>query len=489
MVVNTVLKNTVALFLAEIFGYLLSFFLIVAIARYLGDAGLGIYSFAFAFTGLFLILSDPGLSSLVIRDVSRDKSKAERYFENVASIKLILGIISMLLPIIIIFFIEKSVEIVVVVIIAAVASFFTRYIYAFTAFFKAYEKMEYEFWTRVVERVIAVSLGIYLLMKGYGLIALMLVFLLSYSASFLLAAIIFAKNKIAKFRLKADFALWKGLVKNALPFWMTALFITLYFKIDTVMLSLMQNYVVTGWYSAAYKIIDMFSKAPFIVVIALFPAMSRLHAKSKEVLRSVYKRSFYYLFMLAFPLGIGMWLIASRVILFIYKEAFSESAVVLQILVIALVFIFVNYLMGYLLDSIKKQVLFTIATGIGLFINVTLNLILIPLYSYIGASIATVITEVAVFGLLFYFTKKEGYPINLAEILPKPVMAGVIMGLFISQFYMLHLFLLIFLSIIIYFGVLYLIKGIGKEETGIIKSFIKEGFSAVVGRLNKFKQD
>ena len=75
-------KNIGALFISDTIGSILSFLLVVFIARYLGDVGLGKYSFAFAFVGLFMALSDLGTEKFVVREIAKDRSKIEKYSKN-----------------------------------------------------------------------------------------------------------------------------------------------------------------------------------------------------------------------------------------------------------------------------------------------------------------------------------------------------------------------------------------------------------------------
>ena len=76
--VQTIAKNTGVLLVSQIASYIIGFFYIMYTARYLGTAGFGILSFALAFTGIFGVFSDLGLSTLTVREVARDKSLASK---------------------------------------------------------------------------------------------------------------------------------------------------------------------------------------------------------------------------------------------------------------------------------------------------------------------------------------------------------------------------------------------------------------------------
>ena len=83
-------KNSAFIFLGDAIGAILQLILVVYLIRCLGDVTFGKYAFAFAFTSLFTILSDLGLSVLSIREIARDTSKAGEYLTNI-SIKELIG--------------------------------------------------------------------------------------------------------------------------------------------------------------------------------------------------------------------------------------------------------------------------------------------------------------------------------------------------------------------------------------------------------------
>jgi len=88
--VQRIAKNTGVLLVSQIASYILGFFFVMYTARYLGAAGFGILSFALAFTGIFGVFADLGLSTLTIGEVARDKSLASDYLGNIAVMKVIL---------------------------------------------------------------------------------------------------------------------------------------------------------------------------------------------------------------------------------------------------------------------------------------------------------------------------------------------------------------------------------------------------------------
>ncbi len=85
-------RNSIILFGSNIISKSFTFFYIIFMARHLGKSDFGVFSFAFAFCGLFVLLTDLGLDKLTVREVSRDKQAAEKYIGNFVLIKIILGV-------------------------------------------------------------------------------------------------------------------------------------------------------------------------------------------------------------------------------------------------------------------------------------------------------------------------------------------------------------------------------------------------------------
>lgn len=467
-----IIKNAGLLFAADLASKFLSFFLVVAIARYLGDAGLGKYSFAFAFAGLFAIFADLGLSTYLTREIARDKEKAARYASNMLMLKLILAAFTLLPPLVVINFIEQSPEVRQAVYIVALATAFLNLNNVFSTLFASHEKLEYTALATILERILTVGLGLLLLFAGKGLIGLVTAYLVSYLIVLVVSGII-AYKKTSAFSLGFDRELWKHMLKSSLPFWFTTIFITIYFRIDTVLLQMMTSYQQVGWYNAAYKALDALYFIPSAVVTATFPVMSRLHDSNKELLQKLYKRAFYYLVVLAIPIATGIMLLSDRIIKFIYGSGFEQAAPALQILIWAEAMIFISTLAGYLLNSINRQLVFTYTAAAATLLNIGANLILIPKYGYMGAAIATVLTEAMVLIVLYHSAKTNGYGADLTKSFLKPTIAALAMAATLLLLDFMPILVLIPIGAAAYFAVLFLIRGIGKDEISIVRE-IKE---------------
>ena len=200
--------------------------------------------------------------------------------------------------------------------------------------------------------------------------------------------------------------------------------------------------------------------------------MSESFKNSRHRLIQSYRLSVKYLLLMSIPVAVGTVIIADKLILLIYDASFVNSATVLRILIWTLVFTSVNSVLLTLLISIDRQKLNLFSTGLCAIVNVLLNFILIPIISYTGASIATLLTSVVLFIISFYHLSRHLHTIPIHKIIIKPVISSLLMGVFVYYFIHLNIFLLVFMAILIYISTLMILKTFSKEDVRIFKQIL-----------------
>ena len=474
--VQRIAKNTAVLLVANIISKVLGFFYVMYTARYLGAEGFGILSFALAFTGIFGVLTDLGLSPLTVREVARDKSLAKKYLNNISVMKTILVTITFALIAIVINLLgypEQTIKVVYLISLSVVFNSFTGIFYSI---FRAFEKMEYQSLGQILNSAIMLFGVFFAISRGFSVFGFAsLYFMISVVA--LVYSFVISIWKFVKPKMEVDWSFWRPTIKEALPFGLTGAFITIYLWIDSVMLSLMKGDEVVGWYNAAYRIILILLFIPSAFNSAVFPIMSRFYVSSKSSLKFIFEKHFKYMLIIGFPIGVGITLLADRIVLLIFGAEYIPSIIALQILTWAIVFIFARTAFERVLESANKQIIVTKVFGGCALLNIILNLILIPKYSYIGAAVATLITDFAVFALIFVWSLKIGYSISnkqFIEVISKVISASLLMGVFIEYFRDQNLFILVFTTIIIYFGLILLIKCFDKDDIRLFKKLFSK---------------
>jgi O-antigen/teichoic acid export membrane protein len=462
-------KNVSFLYAANVINRILNLVLFIYIARYLGDTGLGQYSFILAFVGLFSIIHTFGFNPIISRSVARDKEKASTYVSNVVILRMGLFVITTLLIAVSINLLGYPQRIVKLVYLYMIASYLTSISTAFRALFIAYEKMEYEAFLTTANRLITVPLTILALVYGYGLEGAIAVLLLSGVFDFLISLFI-ANTRIKRIKFELDIGLCRKLFALAMPFVFLGVFNTIYHSVDIVMLSKIAGDSATGWYNAAYRLLNALLFVPAVFMGALFPVMSRFFASSRDSLVLAYRKSFQYLLMLALPLAVGVTLLADRIIIRIYGDVFVNSIAVLQILAWSTALVFLNNVFLTTLMSINRERTNTKILASGVILNVVLNFLLIPKYLHIGASIATLVAEVTFFVLASYSLARSLHFLPIHKLAFKPVIATLAMAAFVLYLReIITLFVVIPMAAVLYFAVLFLIHGFSGEDLELVK--------------------
>jgi O-antigen/teichoic acid export membrane protein len=472
--IQRIAKNTLVFAVAQVVSYLLDFFFIMFIARYLGAEAFGILSFALAFTAIFIVLSDLGLQQLTTREVARDKSLTPKYLGNITIIKLILVVITFGLITLTINLLGYPQQTITVVYLVGLSLIFNAFTQMFNSIFQAYERIEFMSLGQVLRAILLLGGALLGISQGFSVFGFALLYPI---VNILVLGYSFAVS-IKKFvlpKIEIDFSFWKSSLREALPFGLTAIFVTIYFYIDTVMLSLMKGDTVVGWYNAAYRSVYVLLFIPGAYFASIYPVMSRFFVSSAKSLRLIYERSSRLIFMLALPIATGITLLAGRIILLIFGAEYASSIIALQILIWAVFFSFITNTPLWTLNSINKQRIVTGIAFLGMVLNIILNLILIPGLSYIGASIATVATEFLCFTLLFYYAARLfGNPLSL-NFIAKTILSSSIMALYVIYCgKLMNIGLVIFTAAVIYMLLLLLLRAFSKEDVSMIRRLISK---------------
>lgn len=480
--IQRVAKNISVLYVAYIVTALSGLLLSVLIARKLGDVTFGKYSFTLNFAALFAVLPI-GFDTLLARDVARDKSLAPKYMGNLVILKALLYLIIISLIAFVLNLIDYPHDVTTAILIFGISFGFTALADTFKMVFQAFERMEYQALLVIARQIVIVSLGLTAVFLGYGLIAIASIFAVGSIVDLILSFSICDK-KFAKPKIEIDIDFWKKATKVALPLVFIPLAAIIYTKIDIVMLSTMKGDAIVGWYSAAYNLVLALKGFPSIFLTALFPLMAQFFVSSPASLKAVCEKSTNYLFIIGLPIAVGTTILADKIILLFYGSQFTNSIIALQILAWDILLFFLYQVLAYMIVSIDKQNQMSTAAGACAGINIILNLLLIPSLSYVGAGIATIATESILLGSYFYILSKHLYRLPLRKIVVKPLISCSIMALFIHFYSSINLAALITSAAVLYFAVLYLMKGGSPDDINLIKAALRMSKDTVEPRFN-----
>ena len=470
--IQKISKNVGLVFVSQILTYVLAFFTVVYTARYLGADGFGILSLALSIGAIFGVFADMGISTLMVRELARDRSLTGKYVLNGLLMKFLLSFVTFSLVFLAVHAIgynwTESIIIYLITLSVIISSYYTF----LNAIFQANERMEYLSLANIINSVVLLVgtlLGIYL---GLNIVYFAVVYVVT-SIVVLIYCIGIYFWSFSGIELKLNFGFWTTTLKEAWSLGIITLSGMLYTYVDSIMLSIFKGAEAVGWYSAAYRLMYIALMLPNAINIAVYPVMSRLYSSSSsQSLKLLYERYFKYMLIVGIPLGFGTSILAKQIILLLYGSGYEPSIIALQILVWTIVFTFAGAAYIQLLQSINKQLIITKISIICLIINIVINLILIPPYNYVGASIATLITETVLVSYIIYVSYKLGYGVSSKVVLKdlsRILVSTIVMSLFLVFFINSNFFLLVLGGIFVYFIVLYLVKGIDDIDMYIIR--------------------
>jgi O-antigen/teichoic acid export membrane protein len=470
--VGRVISNTFWLLLQRTGGRVLTFLLMLYLARGLGSLGFGKLIFAISFTSLFLILSDLGITTLVVREVARYREKGSEYVGKTATLKFLLSIFTFSVIAISLNIMNIPSDTRVVAYLMGGCIIFENMGGFFGAIFLAYEDMKYITLNEIIEKVFLLSISFVLIRQGYGLISIGLLYFFS-GILFCLLNIGFVYWKFLRPRYRIDTRFWIKTLKEAIPLAIIIIISMVYYHIDIVMLGKMKGEEVAGWYGVSYHLFFALATIPGAFLSAVFPVMSRFFKESKELLRKAFQKSFKAIVGAGIPVSVGSFLLSEKIILFLFGPQYQNSITALKILSFLIIFSYLNGLGGYFLTSINRQALIAKILAFTAGINIILNLILIPQYSYIGAASATVVSEILFFLLFFLSVRRQFASISLIDI-AKSIVSSAIMGFLIILLMRngLHFLLIIPIAALAYSLFLWIFGYVSKGEKIKLKSIL-----------------
>ena len=408
---KSIAGNTLALFAMNAASAVLTLVLTVFAARYLGEAGFGRYSFALAFTSLFVVFVPVGLDVLLAREVARKRSLAARFLGNALSMHIVSSVLAFALMAGIVNLLAYPLDTRMAVYLMGFYVIFTSFGRLFKSVFQGFERMDYQAGVDFLSKAAIALLGVIVLFKGYGLVALCAVFVLGGLLDFLLGYVL-VRRSFTPMSLEADTKYWGELLSQSFPIFLAYAFAMIYYKIDIFILSVLKGDAAVGVFSAPFRLMEGLTIIPTSILVSLFPVLSRLHMSNRKSAARLYDLSIAFLVSLGLPIALGTTLLAEPIVGLFFGQAYSGSVQVLVVLVWAEFFLFLNNATGNMLKCVNRQgahmwIIFSAAVA-----NIVLNLLLIPSYGIMAAAYVALFTEFFVAACWFVYLRGVGYPFN-----------------------------------------------------------------------------
>jgi len=179
----------------------------------------------------------------------------------------------------------------------------------------------------------------------------------------------------------------------------------IYFKIDTILLSIFKDAYAVGIYGTPYRVLEVILTVPTILMSSVFPVLTTALRDNRDRAVRVFQKAFDVSIALALPIGMGVLAVGTQLMVAIAGAEFAPSGLAFKILIWATSLSFLGAVFNYTLIAAGRQRQLMLPYLAAAIVNIVLNVIFIPTWSYLGASVVTVITEVIVClwaGILVY---------------------------------------------------------------------------------------
>jgi O-antigen/teichoic acid export membrane protein len=256
----------------------------------------------------------------------------------------------------------------------------------------------------------------------------------------------------------------KQLIGTSLPYAANMALGPIYLRVDVVMLSFLQGSVAVGLYEAATSIFYRLNVFARTFNMALMPLMAREHGLEADRTKKYIDAAVKAQFILGIPLTVLCIMLAERLVLFFYGQNFKSSGMVFGMMASIILLRFIDNTLATVLTALGLQSKRSLAVAAAAVFNIGLNLWMIPRYSFIGATITTILTETGFFIFLYLLvSQKISRPFAVRLIL-KPGTAGALMALVVWWLYGLPLIPIVLLSAIAYLICLLIIGTFTRDE-------------------------
>lgn len=390
-------RHTLILIVSNVGGAGLSFLLSVLIGRFLGQDGLGQYAVVLAWIFPLSMLVEFGLGTLATRDIAQGEHSAGAYLRTMTLARLWLGGAVMVLVYLGAPLLSHDPVVVSGLQISAPMVLILPFYSAFTAVFRARGAMYPIPWLNIGMLLVQVGLTMLVFAFGMGIRAALMVNLAT-SAGQLAAAWLVYRWRFYTPVIGQPPSM-RVLLARAFPFALAALFVTLQMRLSVVMLEQIAGTSAAGQFAAANRFVEAGRMLPNAFFGALLPALAGLAAQP-AVLRQTMQRAMLALGGFGAAAALATLPLAGWLISLTYGVDFAPAAPVLQILMLALFFGLLrggqtlrHYALGH-----EQSV--NIINGIGVCVQIALNLLLIPALGAVGAAAAFAFVELVTFVLL-----------------------------------------------------------------------------------------
>lgn len=400
---NKFLSNVGWLLAGKIINMILQFIVSLATARYLGPSNFGTINYVAAFVSFFSSIASLGLAVIVIKEISANKYNNNELIWTSIWMRFGIAVLSTISIIALMFITNKNDPMIVQI----------AFLESLSILFSAFDTINYYFQAKLLSKwssiagvlaYIGMSLyRIYLLITNADIV--WFAFATSTDMIFLTFFLMIFYIKIEGFQPKFNLKLGKNLLKQSYHYLIAGLITILYAQVDRIMLGNMMDKTSVGYYSAALTISTLWSMVPTALIQSLSPVLYDAAKVDRKLYLRRMRQSYATIFWLNALYSIFVTIFAYWIIILLYGKEYLAGTVALRIVVWYYGLSTMSTLNQVYLANDGKNKYINRFCIVGLFTDVILNFVLIPIMGINGAAIATLITQIVIQILMPYLYK------------------------------------------------------------------------------------
>lgn len=376
----------------KIISMIFSVFVTSIVARYLGTEDYGFVNYIISTVMLFTTFSTLGMEKITIKDIIEKEESEEKILGTSFYIRLIGGIVLIFISQITIYILDEK----------NMIAQLLGLIMGLCMIFRAYEVIEYYLQSQMKLKTISIIrfcstilvaiLRILVVIFDWGIVGFTATYLFDAIIVAMLLKIWYKKRKKLKFKFSLEYA--KKILSKCWYVAISGLMVTLYMRIDQVMLgSMLDNKTENGIYSAAVRIAEIWYFVPTAIISAFQPAIVMKKKHSEEQYEKSMQRLYDIVAIVGIAFGILITLFGDIAVQILYGEEYKGATSILKISVWAGLFATLGTARSVWLVNENLQKYSLIYTSVGCVTNIVLNYFLIPKIGARGAAIATLIAQ------------------------------------------------------------------------------------------------
>ncbi|MCF7836678.1 flippase [Candidatus Gracilibacteria bacterium] len=413
-----VLGNTAIQALGRLTTAAVSIIVLKFITVYLGAGGYGAYTTVYEFLAFFAIVADFGIFQIAVKEMSAHPDQRQKIFGNIFALRICLATGAMLAAIGAAFLIPKysGTPIPLGIAIASATTFLTIIFGTLSSILQIDLRMQWSVVGLITSKFVALGWMLATIFKYFpespevGFFHLLLAGVVG--GIFQVLIVFLATRQSGLISLKFDFKFWREILVKTLPYGAAVLLATIYVRIDVILLSLMRTQEEVGIYGVAARIMENLAVISIFFLNSALPAITRLFRDNQEKLKKLLQYAFDFLALIGLPIAVGGITLAYPIIALVSSPEFLSSGnfygsdVALQILLVAMLLAYFGNFMGFTLLAGNRQTKLMLVNAIAVVFNFFSNIAVIPFWGFRGAAITSVLSQVFVCSLSFYFLRK-----------------------------------------------------------------------------------